>query len=104
MTTPAPDQTLRTLLKGRLDPAGWAWLEGAATLQSPGAVAAAYAAAGRHVGRAPLALTAEERRHAGDLPLDHWTVEDAARALLLITRFDLATAIACYELGDSSEQ
>src|SRR5262249_9425117 len=61
----------------------------------------AYTAAPRHVGRAPI----------GDREYDRWTADDAARAVLLLgiaERMEphafVATAIECFERGDSREQ
>ena len=104
MTTPLPYDFLRALLVRRLDATTSQWLDRAATERGIDELAAAYTAVGRHVGRAPLALTAEEHSNVGDLHLDRWTLEDAARAVLVMTRFNLPAAIACYERGDSSEQ
>jgi len=68
------------------------------------------------VGRAPLALGAEELRQlqsaAPGIGFERWTRDDAARALLLIGRRNhgvsgqsfVAAALECFEQGDAREQ
>ena len=92
------------MLRARLDSTASTWLDQAIATSGVDALAGAYTSAGRHVGRHPLAPSQDERREAGDLQLDRWTTEDAARAVLLLARADAAVTIACYERGDSSEQ
>jgi hypothetical protein len=70
---------LETVVRERSDPAGVAWLDEsvAAVAADPTAVRSRFAAAGRKVGRGPL--------HPDDEPGDlfTWTVDDAARVVLL---------------------
>ena len=103
MTTPSPYDFLRTLLRARLDAPAWTWFEQTAA-DAAGDLAAAYTSAGRRMGRAPLAVTVDEQRWLPDIRFDRWTVQDAARAALLLVRADTSAAIACYDGGDSSEQ
>lgn len=112
------DQLLR-IVSTRVAATAWAWLAGAR--QSAGrapldALLTAYATAAVRFGRAPLDLTAREQ-HAiasvvSGLRCDRWTLDDAARALLLMARREggrvgatfVADALACYEQGDAREQ
>jgi hypothetical protein len=79
------------------------------------ALCRAYTAAPKQAGRAGLALTESERRDlvavAPDLPMDRWTMDDAARAALLLSAADALDADAfvraateCFERGDAREQ
>lgn len=106
--------TLRT----QIDTAACAWLDDAAGRAARGSVSQllrAYTDASRHLGRAPLALDAHGAAVPADLigmPLSHWTLEDAGRLVLLLSRYDGATdaseaeaaATHCYEQGDVREQ
>lgn len=103
-------EALETQLRTRLDAAQAEWLTGALRRAATGASDAllqAYTDASRHLGRAPLVDTS-----AREGPYNHWTLEDAGRLLLLLTRHAQAggggafspAAIACYEQGDTREQ
>ena len=105
-------ETLQTRLRTRLNDAQADWLAAALERARTGTTAdllRTYTDASQHLGRTPLAT--------GDgvddnPPLHNWTLEDAGRLLLLLTRHDHTTnrsgfaedAIACYEQGDAREQ
>ncbi|HVL67372.1 MAG TPA: EboA domain-containing protein [Vicinamibacterales bacterium] len=110
--------TLIPILRARCTGASRAWLDGEMAAASPGRPAAdlirAYTVAPRRIGRASLALSADERElvaaHDPELALSQWTVDDAARAAILLaaasadpSRFQ-ELALACYENGDAREQ
>ena len=101
-TTPTVE-ALRAALAERLTPEGAAWLEGALrrVQADPGAVGGLFPAAGRRCGRGPLDPAAGARFG--------WTVDDAARALLLaalpLTGAALAEEVAAaYRHGDAAER
>jgi len=115
---PVHDHLLRAI-RPRVNDAAWTWLTNAREKAASGSVddlLAVYTSAGGRVGRALLALNDEERQTAGELApglgFDRWTLADAARAVLLLGRFDASAsadaacdaAIACYEQGDAAEQ
>ncbi|MGI8782857.1 MAG: EboA domain-containing protein [Acidobacteriota bacterium] len=109
---------LTSLLNSRLAPDRRAWLARAQEmLADPAQKARAseyYAAASRKLGKQALLLDHREREQLRALspllPLDHWGVDEAARAVLLLALTDLPagqfaeTAVECYEVGDSREQ
>jgi len=76
----------------------------------------AYAAAAMRAGRAPLDVSAADRRELHDVApgigFERWAREDAARALLLIAHRAsgrtgenfVSDALECFEQGDSREQ
>lgn len=96
-------QELRAALHAQLTPAGERWLRDAQDLvrKAPAEVCAVFPLAGRMCGREPLSHRCPE--------LDGWTVDDAARTLLLCCtnaersglRY-LATKL--YEHGDAQER
>lgn len=94
---------LETALRGATTAEGWAWLEEAraAVATDPPAVRSRFPAVGRRVGRGPL---------PGDAPpggpLFAWTVDDAARALLLDALDERVGAEleALYRHGDTAER
>lgn len=107
------------ILRVRLTPPAWVWLEAARARVADAPLdplLAAYAGAGLRIGRASLALDAGERRTleaaAPGAGFDHWTLEDAARVTLLGARRDagrtggdfVTDATACYAHGDAREQ
>lgn len=113
--TPSPATFLLSVVRARAGELAADWIERSATSESVDAFCNAYTAAPKHVGRAPLALSESERvdltASAPDLPCDRWTVDDAARAVLLLSaaqRLDAEAfvhlAIECYERGDAREQ
>lgn len=73
-----------------------------------------YTSASRRLGRQPLNLTPTAGfppQEAAGLSVDKWSLEDAARVLLLLTRAEAvpaeefaADAVACFEQGDAREQ
>lgn len=113
-------QVLLRLVRARVIDSDWSWVEDTvrecASGISPGRLARAYTAVSRHTGRAPLALTDTDRAAvaagAPDLPMARWSVDDTARAALLLAASGgvrdadrgVALAMACYENGDAREQ
>jgi hypothetical protein len=110
---------LLTILRAQLPDAAWTWLTGAIerAARNPDALLQAYTAASSRIGGAGLAPSEAERLQARalapDLAIDRWTLEDAARAALLLSQPErttggadafIASAIACYEQGDAREQ
>lgn len=96
-------RVLETALRRATTAEGWAWLEEAwaAVATDPPAVRARFPAAARRVGRGPLP---GEAPPGG--PLFAWTVDDAARALLLDA---LGARVgeeleALYRHGDAAER
>ena len=104
-------ERLLTSLRESLDPSGREWLDLAIGRAAHGTLddlLTVYTAASRRIGNSPL--FAAGTAPPGEPPLDRWTKEDAARALLVLTRAENAPAtfkddaVACYELGDAREQ
>ena len=109
---------LLTVIRARVNDAGWEWLVKARQHAAGGTVdelLAAYTGSGMRVGRAALSLRDDERLRADELApgldLSLWTLADAARAVLLIGRANRSdkdsfcdAAVACYEQGDAAEQ
>lgn len=109
------ERVLSAALRSSVIPEGSAWLAracaGAAAQQT---LLDAYAGAALKVGRAPLALTdaalQELRTAAPGVGFERWTQDDAARALLLMTRLGPTgegltdAALACLEQSDAREQ
>jgi hypothetical protein len=92
---------------------GWAWLTAALeqAAEKPSSVGSAFPAVGRKVGRDPLAGRWEARDWTPGSPLPGgvlfaWTVDDAARALLLDALGERVEdeIEALYRHGDSAEQ
>jgi len=119
MTVAALHDTFETLLAARIGPDAARWLESArdaAGASSVNPLLALYSTAAIRVGRAPLALTAAEHARLADLvpelSFDRWTIDDVARALLLMARRSagriddnfVADATACFEQADAREQ
>jgi hypothetical protein len=115
MTTRALSEFLRTAVRSRGDAPARVWFDEALTqfARGTGELAASYTKA-RRLGRAPLSLSAAERSDAAqlqpDVQFDHWTLEDAGRAALLLASATTSpdsfvrAATDCYEQGDSAEQ
>jgi hypothetical protein len=115
MTTRALSEFLRTAVRSRGDSAARIWFDEALTqlADDTGELVASYTKA-RRLGRAPLSLSAAEKNGAAqllpDVQFDHWTLEDAGRAALLLSaataRPDsfVRAATDCYDQGDSAEQ
>lgn len=109
---------LLSIIHPRLTTGGRAWLDAELSAIAAGAsaerITRAYTAASRQAGRATLNATDDELLRVWasdrDLSLSNWTVDDAARAVLLLAvegsapqqLVDVATA--CYEGGDAREQ
>ena len=113
--TPLPTSFLQSVVRARTSEAAAEWIEHAAAIDAVDAFCNAYTAVPKHAGRAPLALTESERADlvawAPDLRCDRWTVDDAARAFLLLSAAQrlepgafVSLAIECYERGDAREQ
>lgn len=111
-------QILLSFLRARLPEAGRAWLDReigiAAAGQPLDALLRACTSAPRFCGRAPVALTAGEAAQLAavdpEASLTQWTMEDAARAVLLLATAGAdaagfpALAAAVYAQGDAREQ
>lgn len=107
-------QQLQSHIRARIDPSAWQWLERALeTVRRSGVddLLTSYTLASHRAGRTPLGEGVALAPDGAEVPLTHWTVEDAARALLVLARADdrpaadfLADARACYERGDAREQ
>lgn len=110
---------LVNLVKRRASTEGQAWFEKALKAaadsdKSPNTFLGYYSAASRKLGKQALRLNDSERRELvrlnSDLPLDHWGIDEAARAALLLSVVHLDAegytrlVQQCYELGDSREQ
>lgn len=93
---------LRTALAARVSPSGMRWLQEASEILrgNPGRIDRLFPAAGRQLGRIPLAATVA----AGDLHA--WTVDDAGRVVLLLALGDAAGEFLepLYRHGDSAER
>jgi hypothetical protein len=95
-----------------------AWLEearGHAARSPRSQLLSAYTEASRHLGRAPFVAARLTAAYPAlsNIPVDHWTLEDAGRLALLLAHCDAlpqavdegaAAAIDCYEQGDTREQ
>jgi hypothetical protein len=104
-------EALEKRLRAGLDVANDEWLSRALERASRGTVddlLRGYTEASRFLGRTPVSTGTDD---AVGVPA-HWSVEDAGRLLLLLTRHAqsipphqfAADAIACYEQGDTREQ
>ncbi len=105
----ATKERLLTALREALDEPGRQWLVqalGRAERGSLDDLLTAYTAASRRMGDRPLPIPAEAATDA----FERWSLEDAARALLLLRRAETSPAtfrddaIACYDQGDAREQ
>jgi hypothetical protein len=102
------------LLRPRVDDHGSRWLTDALTRFQRDPLIVSYTAAPKRVGRGALALEPAEceplAAAAPGLSFERWTVDDAARAALLLASAEAApnaffdTAIAVFEQGDAREQ
>ena len=110
------ERVLSTSLRAGARPDAWAWLEAALAPSSRTALLDAYTRVPLRVGRGPLPLTADDVRQlravAPGIGFERWTVDDAARAWLLIAHRRsgvtgdgfVAAALECFEQGDAREQ
>ena len=93
---------MNELLEDRVSPEGLAWLQEAAAeiAQNPSAIGARFPAVGRKVGRGPLDPAADP----GDVHA--WTVDDAARTVLLQALGDGVEQELgeLYRYGDAAER
>jgi hypothetical protein len=115
MTTQALSELLRAAVRARCDSAARVWFDEALTQFAGGTreFMASYTKA-RRLGRALLNLSAAEKSNAAhlqpDVLFDHWTLEDAGRAALLLSSATtnpdgfVRVATECYDQGDSAEQ
>ena len=103
-------EQLLAVLRSRVDARAWTWLCDAIPTAANGDRAellVAYTAASQRIGNAPLKPPPAAIPNA--VP-DAWTLEDAARAVLLLARAESAShdfaedATACYDEGDAREQ
>lgn len=103
---------LLAALRACLDQDAREWLDAAVAAARPDgdALLSAYTGASRHAGNRPFAV--DRSAFSSALVLDRWTLEDAARAALLLAyagvcpepaRFQ-ALATACYDQADAREQ
>src|SRR5262245_48237443 len=91
----------------RPDPAGLEWLRGAADRIAGGDLepaGPAFVSAGRHLGRAPLAAGEPLPGSSDPVPTEGWTVDDAARVVLLLAAGDPGLIDTLYREGDSREK
>jgi hypothetical protein len=99
---PLQHDSLDLALSGRLDDGRRAWFDDAIARvrDTPGAIATVFPAVGRGVGRGPLDPDA-----SGD-PITSWSVDDAARTLLLVELGPHAEAELelLYRHGDARER
>lgn len=99
---------IHRIAASRPDPDGLAWLRATAERLAAGEDAAgagpAFVSAGRRVGRAPLAAGEPLPGPDDPVPTDGWTVDDAARVVLLLAAGDPALTETLYREGDSREK
>jgi hypothetical protein len=108
---------LLSIIRARSGEPGGSWLEQqcATAGKDVDALCSAYTVASARVGRAPLALDGPARDAlaiaAPGLDASRWTLDDAARAALLLAAAErlsgdafATAATACFERGDAREQ
>jgi hypothetical protein len=99
---PLEHDSLELALSARLDERRRAWFDEAvaAVRATPSAIATVFPAVGRGVGRGPL------NPDPNDDPVTSWSVDDAARTLLLVTLGDAAESELelLYRHGDARER
>jgi len=108
----ATKEQLLAVLRPQVDEHAWGWLSDAIAQTASGDIEpllTAYTAASRRIGTQPL--TVAPGASPSNLGLDSWTLEDAARAVLLLARAErshgddfVSAATACYEHADAREQ
>ena len=94
------------VLKERLSPEQWSWLEGACKQNR---VTSSYSAASQKLGKQALQLTETELTALPEryrlMKIENWGTDEAGRVLILLSlggRSDIVQQ--CYDLGDSREQ
>lgn len=108
-----PKEQLLAALRSRMDDGASSWLREAIGIAGRGGVddlLTVYTAASQRMGAARL--DAQALAPAAGVLVEHWSLEDAARAVLLLTRAEaangsadfVAAATSCYEQGDAREQ
>ena len=99
---PLEPDSLRLALDARLDESAQSWLADARVRvrSNPGAIATVFPAVGRHVGRQPL------DPDPAAATVQAWSVDDAARTLLLVELGDGVPAQIepLYRYGDTAER
>ena len=109
---------LTATLRARASSRGWYWFQTACrSTAAPvdlNRLLGNYAGASLRLGKTALALDPEEARRWNslrpDLPMDHWGLDELARAILLLKTAHLPsdeyfeTVLECYQQGDSREQ
>ena len=106
-------EQLRAVLRSRVGDGAWTWICDASSIAANGnrdQLLLAYTAVSQRVGNAPL--NAAPLLSGEGVVLEAWTLEDAARAVILLSKADgsesgpdfAADATACYEQGDAREQ
>lgn len=104
---PLEHDSLALALNARLDDEQRAWFERAQARVGgePGSIATLFPAVGRSVGRGPLAADAGDAS-VQDAEMQAFTVDDAARVLLLVTLGEAAAdeLAPLYRHGDAAER
>ena len=109
---------LTEILRARASSRGWDWFQTACrSTEDPvdlNRLLGNYAGASLRLGKKALALDPNETRHwnslGPDLPMDHWGLDELARAIMLLKIAHLPsdeyfeTVLECYQQGDSREQ
>ena len=104
-------EQLLAVLRSRVEERASTWLGDAISTAATGdrnQLLLAYTAASQRIGNAPLG--APSSAASDGVVLDAWTLEDAARAVLLLARAESGRpdfaddATSCYEEGDAREQ
>src|SRR5688500_1971433 len=99
---------IHRIAASRPEPEALEWLRAVARQLASGedlaAAGPAFVSAGRRIGRGPLA-SGEPLPGAEDpVPTDGWTVDDAARVVLLLAAGDPELTVELYREGDSREK
>lgn len=99
---------IHRIAASRPDPEGLEWLRTTADRLGRGedraAAGPAFVSAGRRVGRGPLAAGEPLPGADEPVPTEGWTVDDAARVVLLLAAGDAGLALELYREGDSREK
>lgn len=99
---------IHRIAASRPEPEGLEWLRAVVEKLGRGEGVAdagpAFVSAGRRVGRGPLAAGEPLPGAEEPVPTEGWTVDDAARVVLLLAAGDPELAVALYREGDSREK